>query len=135
MHAYQQRHTCYSTVRTTTTTTTTTTTRRFTQGCPLFCSVVTCPGRDLSGQSSMAERDAAGCSARRSADCARSCTTRSWRSRWPCPKPCTTLLFQVHGTCRTQPYEDRIRTGQGCGHAAWVSRQGSSPGQSSSRVA
>ena len=46
------------------------------------------------------------------ANCARSGATRSWRSRWPCPKPCTTLLFEVHGTCRTQPYGDRSRTGQ-----------------------
>ena len=48
-----------------------------------------------------------------SADCARSGATRWWRSRWPCPKPCTTLLLEVHGKCRTQPYGDRSRTGQG----------------------
>ena len=108
--------------------------------------VVTCTGRDLSGQSSwlnatllVLSRGGGG-----SADCARSGATRSWRSRWPCPKPCTTLLLEVHGTCRTQPCGDRSRTGQGmrqaqsstpcrrlmsclllgCGHPAWVSRQG-----------
>ena len=49
---------------------------------------------------------------------ARTGATRSWRSRWPCPKPCTTLLLEVHGTCRTQPYGDRRRTGQERGRPA-----------------